>query len=200
MITFARSVRGDLGEGRTCTSWAWDSRKVLAAPQHNWTNGAVLASLALAAVALLAPSPAAADGGLGAQWVQHGALPAPSTQLLASEGNKLDRDANGKAISVGPSGPVPRLPIIELGEARFISGFTGSYDGVKTIQELGFANHQAYLKAFAKRVADYVKANYMLNEDATAMRKRAALCPPLTFTETYRDRYGAFTTMVPCGP
>jgi hypothetical protein len=136
----------------------------------------------------------------GHRWVQHGAPPPPSTQLLASKGNKLDRDANGNAISVGVSGPVPRLPIIELGEARFISGFTGSYDGAKTIQELGFANHQAYLMAFAKRVADYVKAGYMLNEDATVMRKRAALCPPLTFTETYRDRYEAFATMVPCGP
>ena len=81
----------------------------------------------------------------GHRGVQHGAPPPPSTQLLASKGNKLDRDANGNAISVGPSGPVPRLPIIELGEARFISGFTGSYDGVKTIQDLGFANHQAYL-------------------------------------------------------
>ena len=40
----------------------------------------------------------------------------------------------------------------------------------------------------------------MLNEDATAMRTRAALCPPPTFTETYRDRYEAFTSMVPCGP
>jgi hypothetical protein len=37
------------------------------------------------------------------------------------------------------------------------------------------------------------------NEDATAMRERAALCPPLTFTETYRDHYDAFTAIVPCG-
>ena len=48
---------------------------------------------------------------------------------------------------------------------------------VKTIQELGFANHREYLKAFADKVADYVKAGYMINEDATAMRNRAALCP-----------------------
>ncbi len=135
----------------------------------------------------------------GHRWVQQGRPPPPSTQLQTSRGNKLDRDANGNAITVDANGPVPRLPIIELGEARFISGFRGSYDGVKTIQDLGFANHHAYVKAFANKVADYVKAGYMLNEDATAMRNRAALCPPLTFTETYRDHYEAFATIVPCG-
>jgi hypothetical protein len=135
----------------------------------------------------------------GHRWVQHGTPPRLSTQLRISKGNKLDRDANGNAISVDASGPVPRLPIIELGEARFISGFRGSYDGVKTIQGLGFASHHEYLKAFADRVADYVKAGFMINEDATVMRNRAALCPPLTFTETYRDHYEAFATMVPCG-
>ena len=135
----------------------------------------------------------------GHRWVQHGPPPPPSTQLRTSKGNKLDRDANGNAISVDASGPVPRLPIIELGEARFISGFVGSYDGVKTIQDLGFASHHEYVKAFADKVADYVKAGYMINEDATAMRERAALCPPLTFTETYRDHYDAFTAIVPCG-
>ena len=135
----------------------------------------------------------------GHRWVQQGKPPPPSTQLQTSHGNKLDRDANGNAISVNANGPVPRLPIIELGEARFISGFRGSYDGVKTIQDLGFASHQAYVKAFANKVADYVKAGYMINEDATAMRNRAALCPPLTFTETYRDHYEAFAKIVPCG-
>ncbi len=135
----------------------------------------------------------------GHRWVQHGPPPPPSTQLRTSKGNKLDRDANGNAIAVDASGPVPRLPIIEIGEARFISGFLGSYDGVKSIQDLGFASHHEYVKAFADKVADYVKAGYMINEDATAMRNRAALCPPLTFTEPYRDHYDAFTTIVPCG-
>ena len=135
----------------------------------------------------------------GHRWVQHGPPPPPSTQLRTSKGNKLDRDANGNAISVDAGGPVPRLPIIEIGEARFISGFVGSYDGVKSIQELGFASHHKYVKAFADKLADYVKAGYMINEDATAMRERAALCPPLTFTETYRDHYDAFTAIVPCG-
>jgi hypothetical protein len=135
----------------------------------------------------------------GHRWVQHGPPPPPSTQLRTSKGNKLDRDANGNAIAVDAGGPVPRLPIIEIGEARFISGFVGSYDGVKSIQDLGFASHHKYVKAFADKLADYVKAGYMINEDATAMRERAALCPPLTFTETYRDHYDAFTAIVPCG-
>jgi Alpha/beta hydrolase domain len=135
----------------------------------------------------------------GDRWVQHGPPPPPSTQLRTSKGNKLDRDANGNAISVDASGPVPRLPILELGEARFTSGFRGSYDGAQTIQDLGFANHHEYLKAFADTVADYVKAGYMISEDAIAMRNRAALCPPLTFTETYRDHYEAFAAIVPCG-
>jgi len=135
----------------------------------------------------------------GHRWVQHGPPPPPSTQLRTSKGNKLDRDANGNAISVDAGGPVPRLPIIEIGEARFISGFVGSYDGVKSIQDLGFASHHKYVKAFADKLADYVKAGYMINEDATAMRERAALCLPLTFTETYRDHYDAFTAIVPCG-
>jgi hypothetical protein len=134
----------------------------------------------------------------GHRWVQHGPPPPPSTQLRTSKGNKIDRDANGNAISVDAGGPVPRLPIIEIGEARFISGFVGSYDGVKSIQDLGFASHHKYVKALADKLADYVKAGYMINEDATAMRERAALCPPLTFTETYRDHYDAFTAIVPC--
>jgi hypothetical protein len=134
----------------------------------------------------------------GHRWVQRGTPPPPSTQLRTSKGNKLDRDASGNAIAVDASGLAPRLPFIELGEARFISGFRGSYDGVKTIQDLGFASHHEYVKGFADKLADYVKAGYMINEDATAMRNRAALCPPLTFTETYRDHYDAFTAIVPC--
>jgi len=135
----------------------------------------------------------------GHRWVQHGTPPPPSTQLQTSQGKKLDRDANGNAISVDASGPVPRLPFIEIGEARFISGFLGSYDGVKSIQDLGFASHHEYVKAFADKVADYVKAGYMIKEDATAMRNRSALCPPLTFTETYRDHYDEFTAIDSCG-
>ncbi len=46
-----------------------------------------------------------------------------------------------------------------------------------SIQDLGFASHHEYLKAFADKVAHYVKAGYMLNQDAIEMRNRAALCP-----------------------
>jgi hypothetical protein len=135
----------------------------------------------------------------GHRWVLQNKPPPPSTHLLTSKGNKLDRDATGNAIAADARGPVPRLPIVELGEARFIADFRGSYEDVATIQDLGFASHHEYLKAFADKVADYVNAGYMLNEDATVMRTRAGLCPPLTFTETYRDHYEAFAALTPCG-
>ena len=136
----------------------------------------------------------------GHRWVQQGTPPPPSTQFQTAHDMQLNRDANGNAITVDASGRrVARLPFIELGEARYISGFWGSYDGVKTIAELGFASHREYLKAFADKLANYVKAGDILNEDAAAMRNRAALCPPLTFSETYRDHYEAFIAIVPCG-
>ena len=123
-----------------------------------------------------------------------------STQLLTPKGKKIERDANGNAIAVNAGGPVPRLPFIELGEARFIADFVGSYDEVKSIEQLGFASHQDYLKAFAGKVADQVKAGFLSNEDAAVMRLRAGLCPPLTFTETYRDHYEQFVTLIACAP
>jgi hypothetical protein len=105
----------------------------------------------------------------GHRWVQQSTPPVPSTHLSISRGNKLDRDANGNAITLDSTGRrVPRLPFIELGEARFISGFRGTYDIVKTIQELGFTNHHDYAKAFAEKLADYVRADYMLSEDNTS--------------------------------
>ena len=93
---------------------------------------------------------------------------------------------------------MPRLPFIELGEAQFITGFVGRYDNVRTIAELGFATQAAYLKAFKAELDDYAGAGYILREDATAMRARAALCPPLTFTETYRDHYDNFVAIQSC--
>ena len=136
----------------------------------------------------------------GDRWVKRGMRPPPSTHLKTSDGETLDRDENGNAISVNARGRrVPRLPFIELGEARFITGFLGSYDGVKTIEDLRFENHEEYVEAFADKLADYVDAGYILANDAEAMRRRAALCPPLTFTETYRDHYDNFTTITPCG-
>lgn len=136
----------------------------------------------------------------GDDWVRSGKQPPPSVHLKASDNGTLDRDVNGNAISVNASGQaIPRLPFIELGEARFIAGFVGSYKDVKTIKELGFENHNAYLQAFKDKLADYVKARYILKDDADAMLRRAALCPSLTFTETYRSHYDAFVAIIPCG-
>jgi hypothetical protein len=137
----------------------------------------------------------------GDNWVKRGTPPPASTHFKTSDGVTLDRDANGNAITVGTKGKsVPRLPFIELGEARFFGeDFIGSYDNVKTIRELGFKNHNEYLKAFEIKLKDYVKAGYMLHEDADVMLLRAALCPSLTFTEVYRDAYQNFVNIEPCG-
>jgi hypothetical protein len=135
----------------------------------------------------------------GDDWVRQGKAPPPSTHLLSADGVTLDRDANGNAITVDARGRrVPRLPFIELGEARFITGFLGSYDQVKTINDLGFTSPSKYAKAFDKRLKDYVKALGILQEDADAMRSRAALCSPLTYTETYRDHYEEFVAIDSC--
>jgi hypothetical protein len=136
----------------------------------------------------------------GHVWVRGGPQPPPSTHLKTSDDGTLDLDVNGNALSVDARGQlVPRLPFIELGEAHFLTGFVGSYEDVKTIEDLGFERHDAYVQAFEDKLADYVKAGYILKDDADAMRRRAALCAPLTFTETYRDHYEAFTAIVSCG-
>ena len=138
----------------------------------------------------------------GDDWARGGPKPPPSTQLKTAADGTIVRDASGNAVSVDASGQsVPRLPFVELGEAHFIAGFTGGYDNVKTYQDLGFQSHDAYVKAFGGKLADYVKAGYILREDADAMSRRAALCATdkLTFTETYRSHYDAFVTMTPCG-
>ena len=51
---------------------------------------------------------------------------------------------------------------------------------MKTINDLGFTSPSKYVKAFDKKLKDYVKALGILEEDADAMRSRAALCSPLT--------------------
>jgi alpha/beta hydrolase family protein len=136
----------------------------------------------------------------GHEWVRGGARPVLSTRLKVGSDGTLVRDANGNAISIDVNGQtVPRLPYVELGEAHFISGFIGSYEAVKTIAGLGFANHAAYLRAFDAKLNEYVRAGYILKEDADEMRRRAALCPPRTLTETYRDHYDAFVAIAPCG-
>jgi hypothetical protein len=55
-----------------------------------------------------------------------------------------------------------------------------------------------YLTAFSDKLADYHAAGYVLQEDAEAMRRRAALCRPLTFTESYRDHYARFVAIERC--
>ena len=135
----------------------------------------------------------------GHAWVLTETSPPPSTHLLSAPGTALDRDANGNAIAVDTDGAlVPRLPFIEVGEARFISGFRGSYDTVRSMQELGFDSHADYLTAFSDRLTDHVAGGFILAEDAEDMRARAALCPPLTFTETYRDHYQRFVDIEAC--
>jgi hypothetical protein len=136
----------------------------------------------------------------GHRWVMGGPQPPPSIHLQTAADGTLKRDDYGNAISVNAKGQrVPRLPFVELGEAHFITGFVGSYEDVKTIGALGFANHDAYLRAFGAKLAKYVQAGYILPEDEAPMRRRAALCAPLTFTQTYRDHYEAFTAIVSCG-
>jgi hypothetical protein len=92
----------------------------------------------------------------------------------------------------------PRLPFVELGEAVFHPGFLGSYDNVKTTIQLGFATHRAYAKAFNAAVDAYARAGSILPDEASEMMRRASLCPPLTYTETYRDHYARFVAIAPC--
>ncbi|UQX04660.1 alpha/beta hydrolase domain-containing protein [Streptomyces sp. RerS4] len=135
----------------------------------------------------------------GHDWVRKNSVPPTSTQLRTLDDGTIARDATGNAITEDRTGRrVPRLPFVELGEARFITGFVGSYDNVRTVQQLGFPTHRAYLRAFAAKLAAYEKARYILPEDAAVMLRRASLCPPLTFTETYRDHYTDFVAVRPC--
>jgi hypothetical protein len=69
---------------------------------------------------------------------------------------------------------------------------------VKTLADLGFPTHAAYLNAFKSKVGDYRSAGYILPEEAAAMRSRAALCPPMTYTQTYRDQYDKFVAIQSC--
>jgi hypothetical protein len=136
----------------------------------------------------------------GHRWVLNGTPPPQSYSLQTSANGKIVRDAVGNAIAVDTRGrPVPRLPYVELGEARFVTDeLLGSYDGVRSIAQLGYRDHPAYLTAFREALTAYGRAGYILPEDAAAMRARAGLCAPLTFTETYRDRYDNFVAIESC--
>ena len=136
----------------------------------------------------------------GHRWVLNGTPPPQSYHLQTSRSGKITRDAVGNAIAVDARGrPVPRLPYVELGEARFVVGeLLGSYAEVRSIAQLGYRDHPAYLDAFREALTAYSRAGYILPEDAAAMRARAGLCAPLTFTETYRDRYDNFVALEAC--
>jgi hypothetical protein len=47
-------------------------------------------------------------------------------------------------------------------------------------------------------VEAYARAGSILRDEASEMMRRASLCPPLTYTETYRDHYGRFVALTPC--
>jgi hypothetical protein len=97
--------------------------------------------------------------------------------------------ANRRTVLVGP-----RLPFVELGEARFITGFLGTYQPQPppTIEELGFSSFPEYLTAFEEALEAQVQARYMLKEDANAMLNRANVFPSETFTENYFRRFDEF--------
>jgi len=135
----------------------------------------------------------------GHLWVTDDQSPPASTHLL-TDGSGLVRDANGNSIVVDGRGKrVARLPFVELGEARYFGDdFIGTYDQVRSFGQLGFKNAKSYLKAFDKRLDEYVKAMGILDADARAMHCRAALDPTRTFTESYRDSYAAFVAATDC--
>ena len=132
------------------------------------------------------------------RWVRKGTPPPVSYHLKMTADDQIERDANGNAITLNRSGQaVPRLPFVELGEARFLTGFTGSYDSVKSVADLGFSSHGVpqSLQGQGRRVP---RGGLHPSEEAAAMRDRAGLCPPLTFTETYRDHYDDFVAIQRC--
>ena len=120
--------------------------------------------------------------------------PPTSTRLATTDG-EIARDSNGNALLVEITGAsAPRLPFVELGEARFVTGFLGTYEPQPppTIEELGFSSFPEYLAAFEEALEAQVQAGYMLVEDADVLLKRADLSPPATLTDNYYARYDEF--------
>src|SRR5215208_3318865 len=132
----------------------------------------------------------------GHAWVTQGNAPPTSTRLATADGDAgIARDLNGNALLVEITGAsAPRLPFIELGEAKFITGFVGTYEPQPppTIEQIGFSSFSEYLTAFEEALDLQVQARYMLKEDANAMLNRANLFPSETFTENYFRRYDEF--------
>lgn len=137
----------------------------------------------------------------GHAWVTQGAAPPPSTRLARAAGAaQIARDSHGNALLVKITGdPAPRLPFVELGEAKFSATvatdpLVGTYEPQPPppIKKLGFSSFPEYLAAFEEALNAQVHARYMLKEDANVMLKRAGLFPPATFTRNYFAHYKAF--------
>ncbi len=157
------------------------------------------------------------------RWVKRrGPAPPPSSHVRVGPYD-FNRDANGNAYVYETLAKrtrlVPRLPMVELGEARFhaiydaeheAGGFFGSYDGgavgtpIPTLAQLrdpsgrpyGFKKFKDYLKAFRKALDAQVHAGLMTDEDRDAYLCRAELGRDegKTYTEMYRDHYDLFLT------
>jgi hypothetical protein len=130
----------------------------------------------------------------GHAWVTQSNAPPTSTRLATADG-EIARDLNGNALLVEITGTsAPRLPFVELGEAKFITGFLGTYEPQPppTIEQLGFSSFDEYLAAFGGALNAQVQARYILREDANVLLKRAGLSPPETFTDNYFRRYDEF--------
>ena len=139
----------------------------------------------------------------GHEWVTRGNAPPMSTRLATADGDaEIARDSNGNALLVDITGvSALRLPFVELGEAKFITGFLGTYEPQPppTIEQLGFSSFDEYLAAFAKALNAQMQAGYMLQDDADVLLNRANLFPPnlfpprgATFTQDYHDHYDEF--------
>src|SRR5215218_6740951 len=141
----------------------------------------------------------------GHDWVTQGEAPPTSTRLATTSGGAIARDSNGNALLVDITGAsAPRLPFVELGEARFIVPIPGATEppGVllgtyapqppPNVEQLGFPSFDDYLAAFEKALNTQKQAGYMLKEDAKVLLNRANLSPPATFTQNYHDRYELF--------
>ena len=139
----------------------------------------------------------------GHEWVAQGLAPPTSTRLARTRGGTIARDVKGNALLVDISGAsAPRLPFVELGEARFIvpraltglDQLLGTYapQPPPTIEQLGFSSFNKYLAAFEKALKAQLQAGYLLEDDKEILLERANLSPPATFTQNYHSRYELF--------
>jgi hypothetical protein len=150
-------------------------------------------------------------------WVQGERAPPPSTNVRVGPYD-FERDANGNAWTfetlAQPPRHAPRLPMLELGEARFRAvyaedcpncGFIATYDGGDPTQPVpgigalkdpagnafGFGSFDEYFTAFRSKLDDLVNAGSMLDEDRNMLCCLANLgrVESKTYTEMYRDHY-----------